>query len=225
MMSEFINLKEIERKAFRSYFQDGLWDLYLGAMLLVMGSGLVIGGALESRGGNVALWSIPIMIALVAVLFGAFWAAEKHITVPRLGLVKFGPGGRVRRVRVTIVASVSVLVGLVIFFSILSVTRSDSPQRALLGAIVPVVYSLNMLLVFGLWGYFWSFERLYLIGLLYALPLPLMIGLDELLGIRIGYAAFAIPAAIILAMGAVVFIRFLRDYPLSKERLNVGDEH
>ncbi len=222
MMSDTINLKEIERKAFRSYFQDGLWDLYLGGMLLVMGSGPVIGGMLESRGESYAMWSLAVMVALVAVLFGAFWAAKKFITVPRMGLVKFGPGGRVRRVRVTIVAAVSVLVGLVIFFSILSAVRTDSSWRALLGAIVPTAYALNMLLVFGLWGYFWSFERLYLIGLLYALPLPLMIGLDELLGIRIGYAAFAVPGAIILAMGTVVFIRFLRDYPLGKEESHVS---
>jgi hypothetical protein len=42
MMSQSISLKELERKAFRSTFQDGLWDMYLGFLLLMMGMGLVL---------------------------------------------------------------------------------------------------------------------------------------------------------------------------------------
>ena len=224
-MSQKIDLKEIERKAFRSYFQDGLWDLFLGAMLLVMGSGIVFGGVIEVRGWGSAPLIIAAMIAVSAVIVGAFWAAKKFITIPRMGLVKFGPEGegRRRKVRVMIVAAVSALVGLVIFAIMMLLVGSDSPQRAFLGAAVPFAYALNMLVVFGMWAYFWNFERMYLIGLLYALPMPLLIGLDDLAGIRIGYAAFAVPAAIILMMGMVVFIRFLRDYPLGKETFNVGN--
>jgi hypothetical protein len=28
-MSTELNLKELERKAFRSFYQDGIWDIYL----------------------------------------------------------------------------------------------------------------------------------------------------------------------------------------------------
>lgn len=212
-MSQPINLKEIEKKAFRSYHEDGLWDLYLGMMLMLMGSGSVIGGMMEERGGNFELWSISSMLVFAALIMAAFWAAKKFITVPRMGQVKFGPRGKIRRVRVKIVAGISVVVGLVVF-AILTLIRSDSPQRALVGIIIPIVYSLNMLIVFGLWAYFWNFERMYLIGLLYALPLPLLIGMDELLGMRIVFLSFAVPAAIILIMGTVVFIRFLRNHSI-----------
>ena len=31
-----INLKELERKAFRSTYQDGLWDMYFGLIVICM---------------------------------------------------------------------------------------------------------------------------------------------------------------------------------------------
>ena len=39
-VSAQINLKEIERKAFRSTYQDGLWDIYFG--LIVVGMSIFI---------------------------------------------------------------------------------------------------------------------------------------------------------------------------------------
>ena len=36
-MTEPLNLKEIEKKAWRSTFEDGLWDIYLGSLFFIMG--------------------------------------------------------------------------------------------------------------------------------------------------------------------------------------------
>ena len=33
-MAEDLDLNELERKAFRSTFQDGIWDLYIAGMML-----------------------------------------------------------------------------------------------------------------------------------------------------------------------------------------------
>jgi len=41
-MSQTINLKELERKAWRSVFQDGLWDIFLGLLLLAMAIGALL---------------------------------------------------------------------------------------------------------------------------------------------------------------------------------------
>ena len=35
-MSTHLNLKEIERKAFRSTYEDGLWDIYFGLIVICM---------------------------------------------------------------------------------------------------------------------------------------------------------------------------------------------
>jgi hypothetical protein len=36
-MSEKTNLKEIEKKAWASYFEDGLWDIFMDLLMLGMG--------------------------------------------------------------------------------------------------------------------------------------------------------------------------------------------
>ena len=85
-MSHTINLKELERKAFRSTFQDGLWDMYLGFLLLTMGMGPVLPSLNKS-----VMWTLVILLMLSVLAWLAFWAGKKFITTPRMGLVKFGP--------------------------------------------------------------------------------------------------------------------------------------
>jgi hypothetical protein len=36
-MVEDINLKEIQRKVYLTFFQDGLWDIFLGLFILAWG--------------------------------------------------------------------------------------------------------------------------------------------------------------------------------------------
>ena len=36
-MSEMIDLHHVERRAWRLYFQDGLWDIFLGLLFLGWG--------------------------------------------------------------------------------------------------------------------------------------------------------------------------------------------
>ena len=38
-MNQILHLKDIEKRAFRSTFEDGLWDIYLGGLLFCMGMG------------------------------------------------------------------------------------------------------------------------------------------------------------------------------------------
>ena len=35
-MNTPLNLKELERKAYRSFYQDGIWDIFFGLMMLAM---------------------------------------------------------------------------------------------------------------------------------------------------------------------------------------------
>ena len=43
MMVDDVNLKEVEKKIFASYFNDGLWDIYGGLLLLGFGLGITTG--------------------------------------------------------------------------------------------------------------------------------------------------------------------------------------
>jgi ABC-type glycerol-3-phosphate transport system permease component len=84
-------------------------------------------------------------------------------------------------------------------------------------ALFPAIYALNVLAVFGLAAYLFQFERLYLIAVLFALPVPVDALVRAWLGIRLGFWAFAVPALIILAMGVILLMRFLRDYSVPVE--------
>ena len=212
-MSERISLKELERKAWRSFFQDGLWDIYLGLLLLGMGSGRLAGyiGLPEESG-----WSLLPNLAMSIVSMIFLWAGKRFITVPRMGRVKVGQKGKARKRKARMLVTASVLVGVVLFVIALVAYRNP-PRRLNLATVFPVVYVLNMLVIFSLGAYFLDFSRLYLIGVMYALPVPLDIALDEFAGIDIGFAVFAAPAAVILFIGTVLFIRFLRDYPVPVE--------
>jgi MFS family permease len=207
-VSQTISLREIEGKAWMSVFQDGLWDIYLGLLLLSMG----MAAWLSDRGAPEG-WYYGTYIALILLAMLVLRAGKRYVTVPRMGRFRPGPKGRARQRKAVILLALSVVVGAVVFALALALRGSRAGwlnPRILLG----MGYTLNMLIVFSLGAYFLRFERLYLIGLMFALPVPLDIALSELAGIDLGCIAFVVPAAVILIVGAVVFVRFLREYRL-----------
>jgi len=207
-MSLDIDLKQLERRAWRSVFQDGLWDIYLGLLLMAMAI-----FALLSKTNIPKVQQMIIYMGLVVLAMLVLWVGKRLITVPRMGRVEFGPTGKARRNKARVILAISVLVGVVIFIFTWQALKSDWSEELPLHLIVAAVWALNMLILFSLGAYFLGYDRLYLIGVLYALPVPLDIWLDEFAGIKLGFIAFAVPAAVILIMGLMVFIRFLRDYP------------
>jgi hypothetical protein len=103
-MSTRINLKELERKAWRSVFQDGLWDIYLGFLLLTMGMGPVL-PSLDTS----VIWTLAMLLTFSVLAWLAFWAGKKFITTPRMGLVKFGPQRKAKLKKTRAVLFLSVL--------------------------------------------------------------------------------------------------------------------
>jgi len=94
-MTGKINLKEIERKAWMSYFEDGLWDIFMGLLMLTTG--------IRSLTDNV-WFTLGIFAALLISVIG-----KKLITIPRIGRVKFGPARKVKQKKLAAVLIVSVL--------------------------------------------------------------------------------------------------------------------
>ena len=101
--------------------------------------------------------------------------------------------------------------------------RSNRPGWLNAAFFFPAAWVVNAMVVFSLGAYFLEFNRLYLIGVMYALPVPLDIVFHEFAGIDLTFFAFAVPAAVILLMGTVVFIRFPRDYPVVSEEASYGN--
>jgi hypothetical protein len=186
------DLKQLERKAWTSYHQDGLVDLFLGLLLIAGFFGDV--GSLGRVAGPVLQLSCAFFLI----------AAKKWITVPRMGIVKFGPERRKKRKKTAFVASVAVLItmgllGLTMAGRVGWIRDNQTAFSFLLGA--------GVWLVFIVMAYMQDFNRLYAIGALFAGA----IAARELLDNRIFLLIAGLVAS---AFGIVLLVHFLRKYPL-----------
>lgn len=211
-MSEKLNLKELEGRAWRSFFDDGLWDIYLGLLLALMGVSAFM-NTLELT----ETMHMGIYIGLLIVVMLGFWAAKRFITVPRIGRVKFGADRKKRRIKTSLVLFASVVFGFILFLLLGGVARGDISRALPWDVIVPAAWALNMLLVFGLMGYFLQFERLYFIGLLYAIVLPLDFILRKTTELRFAPYMFFAAGSLIILVGIIFLRRFLQNYPVIQE--------
>ena len=222
-MTTNIDLKELERKAFRSTFQDGLWDIFLGLLLLNMGIGTRLGAMLgETEMSPMSLLgSMVPLIAFAAVVLLAFWAGKKFITTPRIGLVKFGPQRKAKMKNFRAVLFLSVLLGVImLILGWAAFTGNGLPWWVTEIPLPLYVWPLQTIIVFGLGAYFLDVTRFYAYGVLYGLPFPLGILLVENTDLTVlGSMAitFGVAAGVMMLIGAVLFVRFLRKYPLPAE--------
>ena len=219
-MTQRISLKEAERKAFRSMFQDGIWDIYLGSLLLLMGLGPVMGSKLED--GSMTIPGIlGLLVGAACIPMLGFWASKKFITTPRIGLVEFGPARKAKRKKVRLILSVSVLVGVVLLLFTL-VMANNPPTWVSVAWLIPAgIWGINSVVVFSLGAYYLDFPRAYIYGWLYALPFPTSILLYESFDLPL-IMPYAVVSGGMMLVGLVLFIRFLRDYPLPERRLYDG---
>lgn len=191
-MSQNINLKELELKAWTSYFQDGLWDIFMGLLMLTMGI----------RGLTDNVWfTLGVGAAVLVSLVG-----KKFITVPRIGRVKFGPARKAKQRKLMAVVGIAVLATLILLLTTL--LGLDTPQ-----AVVAPILVICIALVFGLMAYYMDFGRLYAYGLLFAISMALWETLDS----PIGPIAFSVSGGIALLIGLVLLIRFIHKYPKAAE--------
>ena len=205
-MSQTIDLKVLEKKAWRSVFQDGLWDIYLGILLMAFAVSAWLDRQPISENMRVGIY-IGVMILAMLVL----WAGKRFITMPRMGTVRFGMERQKRRHIVQLVLFISALVGLGMWF--LSATLSDEGQSTLPGRwVFQLIWVLNMLMVFGLGAYFLEYERLYVIGFLYAAVIPLDMIVKTTTKVDMDVYIFLGAGTIILIMGIAYLVRFMRDY-------------
>jgi len=222
-MSEKLSLKEMEKKVFRSYYEDGLWEIYLGLLLLNMGLPFVLLRVFE----DAPLWQIAMPLLLVALVsYTLFWAGKKYVVLPRVGHVKLGSKGRQRRRSTAFVFAGSVVVGLAVFVVASMFARGNLSGDLPPDVIIAIVWTINVVVVFGLAAYFLAYDRFYVIGVLFALPFPMLIGVDRLFGIDLGFVAWAVPAGIILFLGLGTFIHFLRNNPLPESTaMQMNENH
>ena len=210
-MSTSLNLKEIERKAFRSTYQDGLWDIYIGGIILSM-TVLVNPG----EGETFTPQRLVLYILGMGVFGLVFWGGKKYLTVPRLGQVKFGPQRKRRSLTMGIILAGIVLLQAVFVIGT-ALMRSHPDWATWLGfglseaeyehLLVAAVGALFVGPSMTLIAYFTDFPRGYYIAFILSLAVFSLIWF--------GQPVYLIAAGLLIIIpGGVLLIRFLRQHPL-----------
>jgi len=214
-MSQAVDLKQLERKAFRSTFQDGLWDIFLGLLLLNMGGGTLLGGSGMSR-----LWAMVGLTAFAGLVLLVFWAGKKYVTTPRIGSVEFGAQRKSKLKRVRVALFLSVLTGLLMLLWGWGAWSGGLPSLLAELPMPAYVWAVQCMVVFSVAAYFMDVTRFYLYGVLFALPFPLGILLaqnTELSGTVSMAITFGVSGGVMVFWGVFLFVRFLRQYPAPAE--------
>ncbi len=203
-MSKFVNLKEIERRAYLSYHQDGVIDLGIGLCLLALGSTLV-----NQASDFASLIWIP--IPLLPLL-------KKHITIPRLGYLRFESkrDPSVKRKFAT-VAAVVIVIG-VAGLGLWAYSGYMPPELAdLLGNHLSLNFGLLGAGIFAVKGFWREIDRFYA----YSLSTVIAFVGGHLLDIPPSVSVLALGGFVSL-MGLGMPIRFLRKYPNPDMRRAAG---
>ncbi|MHA1916288.1 MAG: hypothetical protein ACW986_19300 [Promethearchaeota archaeon] len=210
-MSDNIDLEALEKKTWRTTLVDGIFEIYLSILHLSLTIGIVLGELIPALYSSIISYSI-IFIGLIFFIIG-----KKYISQPRLGKVKFGRARMARKLKTVIILTVNFFIVLIIYL-----IGALNPQFRLI--LPPYLYGLIIGLLFvtlplSFVAYVLQFTRLYIIALLFGLGFFF----DELLALLLipepfdSLLAFGMISIAILSIGIVVFIRFLRKYPLPKE--------
>ncbi len=209
MTTGLTDLGTLERDAFRKFYDDGVFDIYVGAMLITMGVAAIFADRLsnELQSGLLTLG-----LALVVTVPLLLW--RRHLLRSRLGDFKPGPARR-RKIAVTrLVLLGSVLVGLVAFIVATIAYRSDADIDAA-GLIVPLLWMLNSLIVFGAMAYLLEVPRFYAHAVIISFAMPLLIWPDMLWDTKVApWLAFGLPGLIVALIGLRKLVEFLQTYPV-----------
>ncbi len=201
-MPESLNLKELERKAWQSFQQDGLMEVSLGALLVL--------AFLAGIAGEQRFFVYIVMLLLGPVLF----LAKRYVTVPRIGQVQFGPKRKANQRLLAVVAVVAV--GLTLALMLVAM-RGSSWLR---DNHVLISFGLGgmVALVFTAMAYLKDFPRLYIVGLLIGAAFTVTELLDN-------PAPLLVVGSILFVVGLAILARFVRQYPVPSAGVSHGSGH
>ena len=202
------DLKTLERDAFRKFYDDGIFDIYLGAMLITMGVAAVLADQMNNEGLSMLLM-LGLAIAVTVPLL--LW--RRHLLRSRLGEFKPGPARRRKISRTRLILLGSVLLGVLAFVVAAIAYRSDSSVDVA-GLVIPLLWILNSMIVFGAMAYLLDVPRFYIHGVIIGFAMPILIWPDVLWDTQVPpWLAFGGPGLVVAAIGFYKLIHFLRAYP------------
>jgi hypothetical protein len=209
-MTENIDLRKIEKNILKFSHQHGFYDFFIGFIITGMSFGPIFRESLPAP-YNYFLW--PLILVVIAEIF--LFIIIKYVIQPRTGIIKPGPGLKSIRKKLLIVVLFQFVIQ-VIFIILLVVGSGPGIQAE--GIFFMLIISLFILPLFSILAYLMNYPRLYLIGILIWLAIFINELIHEFYDYRFRWIlSFGIIGSVILFMGLVIFIRFLKKYPLPKK--------
>ena len=217
-MSTVMDLKTAERKAFQlSTSEDGLYDVFLGAYIMLLSAT----PWLDENGLSMP-WNMILGVGLGFGVFIGVLLLKKYVVAPRIGQVKFGPARKQRLLKLAIGMAVIFVLTLVLFSLTVSAIYFQEPRiTEPIETPYPfdVVHTLAGIFIFALFsgiGYFNDYPRLYFYGFLFGLGYVISTILQDITGNSF-YWPWSIAGLTAVVVGLVQFVRFLRAYPRRSE--------
>jgi len=195
---------------FTNNYQDGLTDLLLGMVLMALGAAPV----LEHLKPLSGLWEGLLFLAvLVLYLAGVYF-----IKLPRAA-AQMPPGQPKSRNLSTLIyaAIVFIVLGLLAgaYFALDIPLRTG--RRSALFWLTPALWVVLFGISICLLAYFLDVQRFYIYAFLYAISSPIQLGLRvNRIPYTLTYSGYYLPALIILAVGSIYLVRYLRQPILAK---------
>ena len=184
-------LQTIQRKVYMKFFEDGVWDIFLGLFILGWGLSILTDGSYLPG------------VVFVGLYF-TVWGIKKWLTYPRTGYVKFSSASRrVIKTRFVVLLTVVLLLGLLagVLFGI-----GTRPQW--LVDYFPLIFNAMLAAIVCFAAYWAKTNRFYLHAALVFLGGVL----HKWPGIPWEFG-FIGAGGIITLIGLGFLIRFLRKYP------------
>ena len=207
-LTQNINLKELEKNAWKSLFEDGLLDIVFGVLLITFAITPIIRQ-------QIGLWYIPIVIvpAPLIIIIG-----KKYLTVPRIGIVKFGPKRRSAHKKLVMIFSITTVVLITLVFWTIARIFPGVLGTFLKGYAVPLIIGISAIIGMSIVACLMDFQRLYIYGVLIGFGNIAAEVLHNTIGSPLdSLIPFGIPGVVVFAYGVKFFFRFLHDYPLPAE--------
>lgn len=201
-MRQDSELQTIQRKVYMSFFQDGVWDIFLGLFILAWGLSILTEATYLPG------------ISFLGLYF-AIWGIKKWLTYPRIGYVRFNVSSR-RRIttRFLILGAAVLLIGL-----LAAVLWGIGARPQWLADYFPLIFNGMLAVVVCIAAYWGRVNRFFV----YAVLIFLGAVFHLWLGIRWEFG-FIGAGGIIILIGLGILIIFLRKYPRVSQENQHGNQ-
>ena len=201
-MAEKTYLAKIEKKIFSSMFNDGTLDI-LGALWLL---GLGFSMLLEDLGFGI---SEEIMLYTIIPAFVIYFALIFFVTTPKKGVVKLPEKVKRSKTKFLTIQMIWLVLALIVglYFSMQPVSSGVWNDIS-----ISLFWIAGSIILCSLAAFSIKIDRLYVYGLLLAIPFPFRIFTKKIF-FDISTSMFVVVAIIILVWGIIILIRFIKNTP------------